>query len=106
MVIAWQTDESAPNASSYKVVLRGNENERRSVVPSARVIDNYLAADPTLPTIPGAYGPHSNYTAVLGGLTYDTEYHYVVTCPGMPSGGLSPSLHTRETLPRFSFSVS
>jgi hypothetical protein len=105
MVIAWQTDESAPTASAYKVVLRGNENERRSVVPSARVVDNYLAADPTLPTAPGAYGPHSNYTAVLGGLRYDTEYHYVVTGPGMPSGGFSASFRTRKREPVFSFAV-
>src|ERR1700694_5857387 len=71
MVIAWQTDESAPNASAYKVKLHAEEHDSRVVQPSVRVVDNYLAADPSLPTIPGAYGPHSNYTAVLSSLRYD-----------------------------------
>jgi hypothetical protein len=64
IVIAWQTDEIAPNASAYKVELSAG-HDRRFVKPKGRVIDNYLAADPSLPTIPGAYGAHTNYTAVL-----------------------------------------
>jgi len=110
MVIAWQTNESAPNTSAYKVEVRpayGGFNSRRLVVvPKARVVDNYLAADPLLPQIPGAYGPHSNYTAVISGLRYDTEYQYRVTGPGLPAGGFSASFHTRTRSPVFSFVVT
>jgi hypothetical protein len=105
IVIAWQTDETAPNASAYKVELRFEDHEHRVIHPNARVIDNYLAADPALPTIPGAYGPHTNYTAVLGGLSYNTEYHYIVTGPGMPAGGFASSFLTRKRGPVFSFAV-
>ena len=52
VVIAWQTNESTPNASAYKVEIRESEKDRnrhRSVTPSARVVDDYLAADPSLP---------------------------------------------------------
>src|ERR1700756_3773742 len=55
IVIAWQTDESSPNASAYKVEFSEDHRGHRSVTPSGRVIDNYLAADPSLPPIPGAY---------------------------------------------------
>src|ERR1700730_823521 len=87
IVIAWQTDEASPKASAYKVEFHSSDGERHSsdrergrvVVPKVRVVDNYLAADPLLPTIAGAYGAHSNYTAVLGGLKYDTDYQYRVT---------------------------
>jgi hypothetical protein len=68
-------------------------------------VDNYLTADPALPTVPGAYGPHTNYTAVLRGLRYDTEYHYVVKGPGMPNDGFAASFHTRKRSPFFSFAV-
>jgi hypothetical protein len=99
VVIAWQTNESTPNASAYKVAIRESEKDRdhhRSVTPSARVVDNYLAADPSLPTIPGAYGAHTNYTAVLADLEYDTVYQYSVTGPGMPSGGFTSDFRTRK----------
>ena len=106
VVVAWQTDEAVPKPSAYKVVLRaGGDDDSRSVQPSARIVDNYLAADPTLPTVPGAYGAHSNYSAVLRGLRYDTTYHYVVMGPGMPSGGFAASFHTRKRGPVFSFAV-
>src|SRR6202035_4110311 len=82
IVIAWQTDESSPKTSAYKVELQATGGERRIVViPKARVVDNYLAADPSLPAVAGAYGAHSNYTAVLSDLTYDTEYQYRVSGP-------------------------
>ena len=94
MVIAWQTDEASPKTSAYKVEVRlsngarHSADERRMVVnPQARVVDNYLAADPSLPAVAGAYGAHSNYTVVLGGLEYDTEYRYRVSGPGMPAPG-------------------
>src|SRR6202011_2129166 len=79
IVLAWQPNETSPNASAYKVELQRADDDRRFggdrrvvVVPKARVVDNYLAADPSLPAVAGAYGPHSNYTAVLGGLKYNT----------------------------------
>ena len=63
IVVAWQTDETAPKASAYKVEIWESGRDHRSFTPQARVIDNYLASDPSLPSIPGAYGAHSNYTA-------------------------------------------
>jgi uncharacterized repeat protein (TIGR01451 family) len=112
IVIAWQTDETAPNTSAYKVEFsteehgfHGSEHGRNFVKPSARVIDNYLAADPALPTIPGAYGPHTNYTAVLHDLRFDTEYQYRVTGPGLPHGGFASLFHTRKRGPVYSFAV-
>lgn len=105
IVIAWQTDETTPDSSAFKVAFRSGEHERQVVHPNGRVIDNYLASDPALPSVPGAYGPHTNYTAVLRGLRYDTEYHYVVTGPGMPAGGFSASFHTRKRGSAFSFAV-
>ena len=106
VVIAWQTNEASPNKSAYKVEIRAAGDHRASLVtPSARVVDNYLAADATLPPIPGAYGAHSNYTAVLSGLRYDTEYTYRVTGPGLPSAGFSATFHTRTRSPFFSFVV-
>ena len=106
VVVAWQTNEASPNKSAYKVELRG-PGERRSTVitPGVRVVDNYLAADASLPAIPGAYGAHSNYTAVLSGLRYDAEYTYRVTGPGLPSGGFSATFRTRTRSPFFSFAV-
>jgi len=104
IVIAWQTEEIAPNASAYKVELSAG-HDRRFVKPKGRVIDNYLAADPSLPTIPGAYGAHTNYTAVLSDLRYDTVYQYRVTGPGMPSGGFASSFTTRKLGPVYSFAV-
>ncbi|HXY25496.1 MAG TPA: metallophosphoesterase [Candidatus Acidoferrum sp.] len=105
IVVAWQTNETAPNASAYKVEFGRFDHEHHSATPSARVVDNYLAADPTLPTIPTAYGAHSNYTAVLTGLAYDTVYHYTVTGPGLPAGGFKASFRTRKREPFFSFAV-
>ncbi len=87
IVVAWQTNETTPNASAYKVTLNGPGRFSRFVRPSGRVVDNYLAADPTLPTIPGAYGAHTNYIAVLSGLRFDSVYSYTVTGPGMPAAG-------------------
>lgn len=105
IVIAWQTNESTPNPSAYKVEFSASEHRSHSVAPRGRVIDNYLAADPSLPTIPGAYGPHTNYTAVLGGLEYNTVYHYTVSGPGLPSGGFTSSFQTRKRGSVFSFAV-
>ena len=109
IVIAWQTDETSPKADLYKVELqkaRGSARRAVRVVPQVRVVDNYLAADPLLPTVAGAYGAHSNYTAVLGGLEYDTEYQYRVSGPGMPAPGFVAAFHTRTRGPVFSFVVT
>lgn len=105
VVIAWQTNETSPNVSAYKVEFSSNGFDPRVVTPAARVIDDYLAADPSLPVVPGAYGPHSNYTAVLRNLNYDTVYTYKVTGPGMPSGGFSSSFQTRKRGGDYSFVV-
>jgi hypothetical protein len=105
IVIAWQTNEPTPNPSAYQVEIYTNGHDHRMVKPSGRVVDNYLAADPSLPTIPGAYGAHTNYTAVRHNLSYDTLYHYVVAGPGMPGGGFSSSFRTRKIGPVFSFAV-
>lgn len=105
IVVAWQTDETTPKPSAYKVEFQASERDRNFVTPKARVVDNYLAADPSLPAIPGAYGAHSNYTAVLHGLRYDTVYQYRVTGPGMPDGGFTSSFRTRKRGPVYSFVV-
>lgn len=108
VVIAWQTNENAPNASAYKVEIRESGKDRdhhRAVTPSGRVVDNYLASDPSLPAIPGAYGAHTNYTAVLTGLEFDSVYQYSATGPGMPSGGFTSDFRTRKRGPKFSFAV-
>jgi uncharacterized repeat protein (TIGR01451 family) len=108
IVVAWQTDEASPKPSAFKVEFQSERSDydRGSVVPQGRVVDNYLAADPALPTIPGAYGAHSNYTAVLTGLRYDTVYKYSVTGPGMPNGAFSSSFRTRKRSHNFSFIVT
>jgi hypothetical protein len=75
------------------------------ITPQARVVDNYLAADPALPVPPTAPGPHSNYSAVLADLEYDTTYSYRVDGPGMPRGGFVASFHTRKRGDEFSILV-
>ena len=110
IVVAWQTSEPTPKTSAYKVEFwesasRGSQRKHSSVAPQARVVDAYLAADPSLPPIPGAYGAHSNYTAVLRGLKYNTQYQYLVSGPGMPTGGFTSTFHTRKQGPVYSFVV-
>jgi hypothetical protein len=106
VVVAWQTSETTPNPHAYKVEFsEAGRGHRRSITPSARVVDSYLAADPALPTIPGAYGAHTNYTAVLSGLEFDTDYQYSVTGPGLPGGGFTSDFHTRKQGSKFSFAV-
>lgn len=79
MVVAWQTDESSPNPAGYTVEFGPTLSYGALVTPSARVVNNYLSADPTLPVPPTASGPHSNYSAVLKNLAYDATYFYRVS---------------------------
>ena len=105
MVVAWQTDEAAPNPAGYTVEFGLTPSYGGSVTPSGRVVDNYLSADPTLPVPLTASGPHSNYAAVLKNLAYDTTYFYRVSGPGMPAGGFTAFFHTRKQSDQFSFVV-
>lgn len=105
IVITWQTNESSPDPSAYSIEFGESAEYGRNVTPRARVVDNYLAADPSLPVPPTAPGPHSNYTAVLKDLGYDTTYFYRVNGPGMPSGGFTASFRTRTRQGNFSFLV-
>jgi hypothetical protein len=102
-VIAWQTAETAPNPA-YHVEFGETPALGSFVVPTGRVVDNYLAADSSLPVPPTATGPHVNYYAVLKGLEFDTTYFYRVTGPGLP-GGFTSHSHTRKRSGRFSFLV-
>jgi hypothetical protein len=102
-VIAWQTAEMAPNPA-YHVEFGETPALGSSVVPSGRVVGNYLAADSSLPVPPTATGPHVNYYAVPKGLEFDTTYFYRVTGPGLP-GGFTSHFHTRKRSGRFSFLV-
>jgi hypothetical protein len=104
-VVAWQTNESSPNTSAYSVEFGKSASYGSAVTPKARVVDNYLAADPALPIPPTASGAHANYSAVLAALEYDTTYFYKVNGPGMPAGGFTASLHTRKRGDEFSFIV-
>jgi hypothetical protein len=105
MVVAWQTDESSPNPGAYKVEFGATASYGRSVTPSARVVDNYLSADPSLPVPRTSPGPRSNYIAVLKNLEYNTTYFYRVSGPGMPAGGFTAFFHTRKRSDDFSFLV-
>src|SRR5258708_13490995 len=105
MVVAWQTSEGSPNTSAYSVEFGTSVSYGRTVTPQGRVVDNYLAADPALPAPPPASGAHSNYSAVLKDLEYDTTYFYRLNCPAMPASSSAPSLHTRKRGDDFSFIV-
>ena len=54
---------------------------------------------------PTSSGPHTNYSAVLTGLDYNTTYDYRVSGPGLPAAGLAWWLHTRKRGDDFSFLV-
>lgn len=107
MLVAWQTDETTPNAGAYTVTFSKDLSYSRTTAPTGRVVDNYLSVDPVLSklALPNPYGAHSNYHAVLKGLDYDTTYNYKVTGPGLPPAGFTGSFHTRKTGVRFSFQV-
>src|SRR6266481_4875617 len=107
IVVAWQTNEASPKASGYSVEFGTSVSYGRAVTPQARVVDNYLSVDPTLASLvqATASGAHSNYSAVLADLEYNTTYFYQVSGPGMPAGGFAASFHTRKRGDEFSFLV-
>jgi hypothetical protein len=105
IVVTWQTNETVPNPAAYKVQFGLGESLFESAQVSGRVVDNYLAADPSLPVPPTAYGAHTNYTAVLRNLKPDAVYSYRVAGPGLPAGGFTSWFNTRKTSDRFSFLV-
>ncbi len=104
-VIAWQTDESIPNASSYTVEYGAIPNHGSEAIVKGRTVDNYLSADPQLPIPAKASGAHVNYYATLTGLEYDKTYYYHVTGPGLPPNGFDATFHTRKKGSHFSFQV-
>ncbi|MBA3922237.1 MAG: fibronectin type III domain-containing protein, partial [Nostocaceae cyanobacterium] len=104
IVIAWQTNESQPHPSNYKVEFSTN-SKSKTVVPVGRVVDNYLAADSALPVPPTATGPRTNYYALLPNLQYNTNYTYRVTGLGLPKAGFQSTFHTRKQTSPFSFQV-
>jgi uncharacterized repeat protein (TIGR01451 family) len=107
MVVAWQTDESVPVTSGYSVQFG---KSLAALVPASiagRVVDNYLSADPQFSalSLPFKYGAHSDYTAALTNLNYNTTYFYKVTGPGLPAAGFVSSFHTRKRGGHFAFQV-
>jgi len=107
MLVAWQTDETAPVTGAYRVWYGRTPDRFEPATVAARVVDNYLAADQQFASLnlPFRYGAHSNYTAILKDLAFDTRYVYRVTGPGLPADGFSASFHTRKTGERFVFQV-
>src|SRR5215471_1093977 len=107
MVVTWQTDESHPVPSAYTVQFGKTLTQLESATVNARVVDNYLSADPQFSALvlPFRYGAHSNYTAVLRNLDYDSAYVYTVSGPGLPMGGFTSSFHTRTRGNHFVFQV-
>jgi hypothetical protein len=107
MVVTWQTDESHPLPSAYTVQFGESPARLESATVDARVVDNYLSADPQFSALvlPFRYGAHSNYTAVLRNLQYDRTYFYTVSGPGLPAGGFTSSFHTRTRRGHFVFQV-
>ena len=105
IVVTWQTNEAVPNPSAYKVQFGLGDDLYTSVQPVGRVVDNYLAADASLPVPPTAYGAHTSYTAVLHNLKPDAIYSYRVTGPGLPAGGFTSWFPTRKTGDHFAFTV-
>jgi hypothetical protein len=107
MLVTWQTDESTPAVAAYSVEFGKSLSHLAPATLSARVVDNYLSADPQFSSLvlPFNYGAHSNYTALLRPLDYDSSYFYKVAGPGLPAGGFVSSFHTRKRGNRFTFQV-
>src|SRR5262249_40666888 len=106
MIIAWQTDETAPGAG-YTVEFGPTPAYGSAATPQGRTVAHYLSTDPVLSAIalPFAYGAHTDYYALLSGMEYDTTYYYRVTGSGLPAGGYKASFHTRKRGTQLSFQV-
>src|SRR5262252_8928193 len=52
IVVAWQTNESTPNIKAYTVQHGTTPSYGQTATVAARVVNNYLAADSSLPTVP------------------------------------------------------
>jgi hypothetical protein len=105
IIVTWQTDEKIPNPDAYKVHFGIGTSLNSKASAAGRIVDNYLAADPSLPLPPATYGAHTNYTAILRDLEPDRTYSYRVAGPGLPQGGFIAQFKTRKTGDRFSFTV-
>jgi hypothetical protein len=105
IVIAWQSDESTPHSSAYKVEFGQGAGLDRQASVAGRIVDQYLAAERALPIPPTAYGPHTNYVSKLRGLALDTVYSYRVSGPGLPAAGFRAQFRARKTGGEFSFLV-
>jgi uncharacterized repeat protein (TIGR01451 family) len=105
MVVAWQTDSPTPKVLNYRVEYGTTTAYGNTAGVMVRQVDNYLAVDPSLPVSPYSYGPHTNFTAVLSPLLFDTTYYYRVTGPAFPASGFTASFHTRKQGSVFSFAV-
>jgi uncharacterized repeat protein (TIGR01451 family) len=107
MVVAWQTDEASPSPAAFTVEYGRSVDDLHAATVSARVVDNYLSVDPQFANLvlPFRYGAHSDYSAVLTDLRYDTTYIYRVKGPGLPASGFVSSFHTRTMSDHFVFQV-
>ena len=107
MLVAFQTNETAPNPSAYTVEFGESSAYGKSAQLNGRVVDNYLSADPQFAalSIPTAYGAHVDYYALLPNLETDTTYYYRVSGPGLPFGKIESSFRTRTRDDHFSFEV-
>ena len=82
--VADQRKDAEPERLQGAVRRGGDFTLDQTANPAGRVVDNYLAADPSLPVPPTAYGAHTNYTTVLRDLRPNTLYSYRVIGPGLP----------------------
>ncbi len=105
MLVVWQTAEEFPHPNAYQVEFGKDKLHPISVVPTGRVVNNYLTADQSLPIPLTAPRAQVNYYALLHDLDYDAEYSYRVTGPGLPADGFQASFHTRKRHAPFSFEV-
>ena len=105
MAIAWQSAEELPNPKAYSVEFGKDDKHLQKVIPTGRVVDNYLSADRTLPIPLTAPRSQVNYYALLNNLDYNTTYSYRVTGLGLPADGFQATFHTRKRRVPFSFEV-
>jgi hypothetical protein len=66
MVVAWQTNESAPHPGAYKVDFGRTASYGSTASVAGRVADSYLAADPSLPVPSQSINSNTVETGVSG----------------------------------------